>query len=350
MNCITIDNINLAGEMMSSHKQTEIEIKKKTDELLTDMPEFIKIYVRAIHNAVAPRTVCEYVRDIKNFFEYVCETKNITEITPDILGEMKKPDFEAYLEYLEHYEKDSIERTNSRASIKRKMAALRKLYKYLFDCDMIPSNEITKVLLPKLNRKEIVYLNEYEANALMKDAEYGTKMTKKEAEYHDKQSVRDTALIALLLSSGIRVSECAELDIDDIDMKSSSVHIIRKGGDEATVYFSDEAAGYIQTYLEQRLAIEGLDDEKALFLSSRNKRMSVRTIEVMVKKYAKRTIATKKITPHRLRASFASKLYMDTSDIYLVAKSLGHVDVQTTSDHYANLDSEKLKASRNKGY
>jgi len=333
---------------MSAHKQTQLEIKKKSEEILNELPEFIRDYARSIHHSVAPRTILEYCKDIKTFFSYLEDVKHIREVSVETLGSIRKTDFEIYFEYLEHYEKDFVERTNARVSIKRKMSSLRSLYDYLFTNELIPSNELAKVLMPKLSKKEIIYLNEDEAKKLMDDTENGIDMTKKEKDYHKKQNVRDTAILALLLSTGIRVSECAELDIDDVDMKSSSVHIVRKGGDESIVYFSDNAAAYIESYLEERKNMEGVKDEKALFLSSRKQRMNVRTIEMLVKKHAKKSVPLKHITPHKLRSSYATNLYKATGDIYAVAESLGHKSVQTTRDHYAHISTEHRRENRNK--
>jgi integrase/recombinase XerC len=188
-----------------------------------------------------------------------------------------------------------------------------------------------------------------EACDFLDAVEKGKSLSKKEADYHKKQSVRDTAIAYLLLSTGLRVSECAELDVDDIDLNNHCVRVVRKGGDEALVYFSDEAADYLERYLDERNNMSGLKDgEKALFISSQKRRMSVRSIEIMIKKYAQRSVPMKHITPHKLRSTFATNLYNQTGDIYLVAETLGHKDVSTTKEHYANLSNKRKEENRNK--
>lgn len=334
---------------MSNHKQTELYYTDKVNALLKTMPDFVKNYIRAIHNRTSPRTRYEYLKDIQTFLSYAQDVSDSDNITLDTLKSFSKINFEEYFEYLEHYEKNGREYTNSRNSIKRKISALRKFFSYLFESEMIPSDEIRKVAMPKLHKKEIIRLETDEATDFINAVENGTNMTKKEQDYYNLQSTRDAAIIYLLLSSGLRVSECVELDLTDIDMNRSCVHIVRKGGDEATVYFSDEAAVYINRYLEWRKSDKHIpDDETALFLSSRKSRLSVRSVQMLVKKYAKRSVPLKNITPHKLRATFATNLYNETGDIYLVAETLGHKDVTTTKNHYANLSDKRKEENRNK--
>ena len=334
---------------MSNHNETLMKYADKRDEILKTLPLYTKDFIRSIKNRTAVRTQYEYLKDIQAFIDYEKDALSVNDIEINDLAKLTKKDFEEYLEYLEKYEKRGKIVTNSRNSIKRKLSALRRLFGYLFENELIPSDEIRKVSMPKLNRKEIIRLDEDEASSFLDTIEKGSILTKKEQEYHRKQATRDLAIIYLLLSSGIRVSECAELDIEDIDMKKCNIRITRKGGDEATVYFSDEAAEYIEKYLQQRKNTKTPDkNEKALFLSSRKRRMSVRAIELLVKKYAKRSVPLKKITPHKLRATYATNLYNETGDIYLVAETLGHKDVTTTKEHYANMSEDHKKKNRNK--
>ena len=155
--------------------------------------------------------------------------------------------------------------------------------------------------------------------------------------------------MTLMLSTGIRVSECVGLNLDDIDFNNSRIKVTRKGGNEAFVYFSDEVVEYLQEYLKEREKIIPVDGhEDALFLSSQRKRISVRTVENMVKKYARVSTPLKKITPHKLRSTYGTALYQETGDIYLVADVLGHKDVNTTRKHYADIDQERKRSARNK--
>ena len=152
----------------------------------------------------------------------------------------------------------------------------------------------------------------------------------------------------MLLGTGIRVSECVGLNISDVDFKNNGILIHRKGGKEVTIYFSDEVKEALQNYCDERvLILEESGHEGALFLSMQNKRMSVRSVENLVKKYARIISPLKKITPHKLRSTYGTNLYKETGDIYLVADVLGHSDVNTTKKHYAAIEDDRRRSARN---
>lgn len=178
--------------------------------------------------------------------------------------------------------------------------------------------------------------------------EQGESLTDRQKAYHDRTKVRDLALLTLLLGTGIRVSECVGLDIHDVDFKNGGIHIHRKGGKEVTVYFGAEVEDALNDYLAERQRIDPEPgSENALFLSMQRKRMNVRSVENLVKKYAKIVTPLKKITPHKLRSTYGTNLYRETGDIYLVADVLGHSDVNTTKKHYAALEDERRRSARN---
>ena len=159
--------------------------------------------------------------------------------------------------------------------------------------------------------------------------------------YHKKTKIRDVALLTLLLGTGIRVSECVGLDIQDLDFNNNGIKIRRKGGNETVVYFGDEVETALLDYLKQRtMILPESGHENALFLSLQNRRMAVRSIENLVKKYASRVTSLKKITPHKLRSTYGTSLYRELGDIYLVADVLGHKDVNTTRKHYAAIEED----------
>ena len=147
-----------------------------------------------------------------------------------------------------------------------------------------------------------------------------------------------------MLGTGIRVSECVGLDIQDVDFRNNGIKIIRKGGNESIVYFGDEVEKALKDWMEERKDIEPLPGhENALFYSTQRKRMGVQAVENMVKKYARQITTQKKITPHKLRSTFGTNLYHETGDIYLVADVLGHSDVNTTRKHYAAMSDDRRR-------
>ena len=256
---------------------------------------------------------------------------------------------EDYMDYLQMYTKDGRTFTNGKASIRRKITALSVFYAYYYKNDLVTGNPVAKIERPRLQDKQIVRMDAAETANFLDTVEFGNNLTNKQLQYHKKTKTRDLALLTLMLSTGIRISECVGLDINDVDFNNMCIKITRKGGKEAIVYFSDETSDPLQAYIEERKKIDAeKGHENALFLSSHKKRIGVRTVENLVKKYSQSAVPLKHITPHKLRSTYGTALYQETSDIYLVADVLGHTDVNTTRKHYADIDNERKRLARNK--
>ena len=326
----------------------------KLRKVLDTLPPFCRDFFRGIEPYTSTRTRLAYAYDIRLFFEFLhetnsyCKKREITELPLSVLDMVQRTDIEEYLDYMSLYQKDGKDITNDERGKARKLAALRSFYNYYFQSERIEKNTAALVPLPKRHEKEIIRLEPNEVAILLDQVEDGTKLTKKELEYHKKTKLRDVALLTLLLGTGIRVSECVGLDINDVDFDNGGIKIRRKGGYEAIVYFGEEVETALLDYLEQRehiIPAEG--HENALFLSLQNRRMAVRSVENLVKKYASRVTTLKKITPHKLRSTYGTELYKETRDIYLVADVLGHKDVNTTRKHYAALEEQRRRQAAN---
>ena len=146
----------------------------------------------------------------------------------------------------------------------------------------------------------------------------------------------------------MRVSECVGLNLSDIDSSINGLKITRKGGNEAVLYFGREVEEALKFYLEERKHIIPQNGhEDALFLSMQKRRLTVRAVENIVKKYASVVTRMKKISPHKLRSTYGTALYSETGDIYLVADVLGHKDVNTTRRHYAQMEDSRRRMAAN---
>jgi len=331
-------------------EQNNIENQRKLRELLQELPAFTLTFFRGIEPRTSSRTRLGYGYDLRIFFEFLQQYNptvgqmNMRDIPMDILDKVKALDIEEYLEYLKLYEKDGKTFTNTERGIARKLASLKTFYNYFFKKELIVTNPAALVSAPKLHDKTIIRLDIDEVARLLDNVESGEQLTGKQLAYHEKTKVRDLALLTLFLGTGIRVSECVGLNIDDIDLKNNGIKIVRKGGNEVIVYFGDEVLEALLPYLEERKRIEALPGHtNALFLSMQRKRMSVRSVENLVKKYAKTVTTMKNITPHKLRSTYGTNLYNETGDIYLVADVLGHKDVNTTKKHYASLEDSRRR-------
>ena len=325
-------------------------------ELCAKLPVFCKQFFIGIESTTSSRTRIAYAYDLGIFFEYLHETNpiyqkmEITHFPLQILDELKPMDIEEYLMYLKYYVKDGIEHSNDEQSLKRKLSSLKSFYNYYYRNELITQNPAAIVKMPKLHEKNIVRLDVDEVAILLDEVESGEKLTKRQQAYHEKTKVRDLAILTLMLGTGIRVSECVGLDMDDVDFKNNGIKIHRKGGKEVILYLSDEVADALKDYLAERKEIEALPGhENAFFLSIQRRRITQRAVENMVKKYA--AIAAplkKKISPHKLRSTFGTNLYRETGDIYLVADVLGHSDVNTTRKHYAAIAEDHRRIAAQK--
>lgn len=334
-------------------QETDIHNIEMIRNICQELPDYVSKFQRSISQTTSTLSRLGYVRDIKNFMEYICNVtnkcSNPKEITLKMLSELDTEFIEIYIEYLSQYEKDGRIYTNGKASIKRKLSSLSAFYKYLYNNDLIEQNAFSKVSKPKIHEKQIIRMDAAETANFLDTVEYGNNLTNHQLKYHEKNKVRDLALLTLMLSTGIRISECIGLNINDIDFDNMCIKVTRKGGKEAIVYFSDEAADALSDYLVQRKKLEAQPGhENALFLSSQMRRISTRTVENLVKKYSQSAVPLKHITPHKLRSTYGTALYQETGDIYLVADVLGHSDVNTTRKHYADIESERKRKARNK--
>ncbi|MCI8402842.1 MAG: tyrosine-type recombinase/integrase [Lachnospiraceae bacterium] len=337
------------------HEQVDIENTKKLRELTGTLPSFTKDFFRGIEPVTSSRTRIAYAYDLRIFFEFLISRnpefakKGIEGFTVQDLDQITLSDLEEYTDYLKYYDKDEEDHINKERGIKRKLSSLKSFYNYYYRKEDITTNPAALVSLPKIPDKEIIRLEPNEVALLLDAVENGDHLSKHQAAFHEKNKVRDLAMMTLLLGTGIRVSECVGLDLTDVDLENTGIRIHRKGGKEVVVYFSDEVKEALVPYIDERKRVIAEDgSENALFLSMQNRRISVRAVENLVKKYAKTVTSLKKITPHKLRSTYGTSLYRETGDIYLVADVLGHSDVNTTKKHYAALDEERRRYARDK--
>lgn len=320
---------------------------RKLNEMLADLPAFCSVFFIGIQDTTTPLTRLNYAVDLKLFFNYLVtyETsfygKDIKSITISDIDEIDAQTIERFLAYLSYYDKDNGEVfTNSERGKLRKLSTLRAFFKYFFNKDMLKANIASKVKSPKLHEKPIIRLEPQETAELLYSCETLNGFSEHQKKYNDKYKIRDNAIISLFLTTGIRVSECVGLNVEDINFNLNSFKVTRKGGNQVILYFGEDTANILKEYLTWRETLNPPKEERALFLSSRNKRMMVRTMEYLVKKYALVATPLKHITPHKLRSTYGTNLYRETNDIYIVAEVLGHKDVNTTKKHYAAIDDD----------
>ena len=333
------------------HEQKDVENILRLREVLSTLPPFCRDYFRAIDTTTTTKTRISYAYDIRIFFQFLLDENpafkdyKMTDFTVDVLDQIKALDLEEYQEYLKVYQAGDKTETNGERGLKRKISALRSFYAYYYRREMIETNPTVLIDVPKIHDKSIIRLDTDEVALLLDYIEHcGDQLTGQKRVYYEKNKERDLAIVTLLLGTGIRVSECVGLDIEDVDFKNNGIKVTRKGGNEMVVYFGPEVEKALKRYLEVRENIIPLEGhEHALFDSAQRRRIGVQAIENLVKKYAQQITTTKKITPHKLRSTYGTTLYQETGDIYLVADVLGHKDVNTTKKHYAAIDDARRR-------
>lgn len=224
----------------------------------------------------------------------------------------------------------------SKRTVARKLASLRSFFKFLYREGHIKSNPITAISSPKLDKKLPKFLDVDKVTRLILCPDIKT----------DAGS-RDRAILETLYSCGIRVSELVGLNIDDVDFISGVIKVFGKGSKERIVPIGGEALSSIRKYVDRRE--KGVKDKDAVFLNSRGRRLTDRSVRRVVDKYIKSCSIEEKISPHSLRHSFATHLLDRGADLRSVQELLGHMNLSTTQI-YTHVTMERLKSVYDKAH
>lgn len=351
---------------MTYQEQLNAERTEKIRGMLRTLPVSCTDFINSITMTTSVLTRMAYTIDLQTFCGYAVREipyfadKSPEKWTDEDLGHFTARDLNGYSDYLTLYYKDesigeAVEQQkvlrNHECGVMRKLSSLRSYFDYLFKAERISGNIAALVSLPKLHEKPILHLIRPEVERLLAVADAGDELTDTQKSFHRHTRKRDYAILMLFLGTGIRVSECVGIDMTDLDFANNAVLVTRKGGNQVILYYPDEVRDALKAYLEERRQIETAEkkDQNALFLSLQRKRISQRAVQLMVKKYCAVAVPLKKrMSPHKLRSTYATHLYHETEDIYLVADALGHSDVNTTRKHYAAMsDQRRRQAAQN---
>ncbi|MBE7073786.1 MAG: integrase [Clostridiales bacterium] len=341
----------MANQSLNFYQKRDVQNRMKMAKYTSQLPDFCFDYFIGIENNTSSLTRYNYSMDLYIFFNYLSNylfKKNANQITLSDLNLLKAKDLEQYLSYLSYYELDGKMYKNDEKGKARKLSAIRSLFKYLFNHDLIISNVASKIQTPKIHDKEIIRLDETEVSRLINAVETPYEFTQRQQAYNKNTFERDNAIITLFLGTGIRISELVGLNLDSFDFSENAFIVTRKGGNRTMLYFSNEVAYALKTWLEKRSTLNLPEEETAMFISLQNKRLSIRAVENLVKKFAQIASPLKNISPHKLRSTYGTNLYKETKDIYIVADVLGHRDVNTTKRHYAAISEDMRKNVANK--
>lgn len=262
-------------------------------------------YLTAERNA-SPYTVRNYTHDLLDFFSYL-KSKEITS-----LNEVDKQVLRGYLSQLV---KDGF----AKISISRKLSAIRSFYRYLLREKLVASSPVATTSSPKLDKRLPDFLTPEEMVRLLEAPDLTT-----------PQGQRDRALMELLYASGLRVSELVSLDLEQINLNTGEIRVWGKGAKERVVLMGKPAAMALSVYLSQgRPQLLG-KKSLALFVSRDGRRLTERSIQRTLTKYARAAGISKRVHPHMLRHTFATHLLDGGADLRVVQELLGHASLTST--------------------
>ncbi|CAM3590836.1 tyrosine recombinase XerS [Marinicrinis lubricantis] len=346
-------------------------IKQHDQKLLENktahLPWFVVQFIEHKLPERSPSSLLEYARDFELFFRWLIgeglsHASKVRDITLMELEALTIEQIDSYKLFLQ------IKRQNGLSSRERKIASLKSLFHYLSQIaedeqhyPLLKRNVMAKLSSHRLLHPDLI-ATRLKGKILEDDEEIGAFIeyimhgylrdiqdNKQALHYYQMNRIRDLAMIQLILSSGLRVSEIYNLNIEDIDMNKKLAHVYRKGVHDQTlkqgVFFAEAGKNSLHQYLTIRQQIyQPIRGEKALFLAiprgqKQGKRMSKRAIQQMVTKYAK-AFGKPYLSVHKLRHSFATSYYAK-NDIYKTQKQLGHSSTETTQI-YAQLTDKTM--------
>lgn len=287
----------------------------------SNITEFL-IYLRDQKNA-SPNTLKSYEHDLDEFYLYVSKHQRDCTREGGLLLERVNPlVLRCYLNIL--FQK------NGASSIARKLSCLRSFFKYFVKKGVLTQNPAKVIHSPKVPKKLPKYLNVDEVSALMR-ADFEVK----------KFGKRDRAILELLYSSGLRVSELVSLEKDHVDWQDGLVRVLGKGNKERIVPVGGPALKAIQDYLNERGSMGLVREKQTVFLNKNGTRLSVRSVQRLVAELIDRIGLNKTVTPHTLRHSFATHLLGAGADLRSIQELLGHESLSTTQK-YTHVGVEEL--------
>jgi integrase/recombinase XerC len=288
----------------------------------------IQLFLRylSVEKNASIHTSRSYRNDLEEFENFLKNSGMFLSGTGEV--EIEKADRLAIRRYLSF-----LHRKNKKSSIARKISTLRSFYRYLVREEIVSANPAKSVSAPKLERPLPRALSVDETFRLVESPD--ASLPKRE----DRDSrARDRAILELLYSSGLRVSELVGLDLDQIDLELGITRVMGKGRKERIVPVGSKAIEALRAYLEERQAGPG---EKALFVNWQGGRLTARSVGRLIKRYTRSSGIFQKVSPHSLRHTFATHLLDGGADIREIQEMLGHASLSTTQ-RYTHLTMGKL--------
>ncbi len=286
------------------------------------------IHYLSLEKNASPHTCRCYRKDLEGFEDFLKSSEMY--LNPTGVVEIEKVDRIAIRKYMSF-----LHRKNKKSSIARKISTLRSFFKYLIREQVIASNPAKSVSTPKVEKTLPTTLTVDEAFRLMESPQ---SIPEKSSEVSKENRLRDRAILELLYSSGLRVSELVGLNLNQLDSDLGIARVMGKGRKERIVPVGVKAIEALKAYLEERGVSRGDDP---IFINSFGGRLTTRSVGRLIKKYTRHSGIVRRVSPHSLRHTFATHLLDAGADIREIQEMLGHSSLSTTQ-RYTHVSMGKL--------
>lgn len=285
---------------------------------MTDLNGLVAQYITAVaQRNLSPHTIKSYSKDLEQFVDYVTQSLRLSDI-----HQIDKAAMRSYLS-------SSLGYGYSRSSVARKLSSVNSFFRFLCARGILKSNPTTGLSTPRPKKELPSFLEESQVHELMELPHKNIVL-----------ELRDTAILELLYSTGIRASELIGLNMEDLDFHSDTIRVTGKGGRERLIPFGRPARIALSQYFERRKDLNL--HEKAVFLNRFGGRLSTRGLRRIIKKYLTMVASIRKKSPHVLRHTFATHLLEQGADLRAVQELLGHRSL-TSTQIYTHVTVKKLK-------
>ncbi|MGI2327106.1 site-specific tyrosine recombinase XerD [Planococcus sp. YIM B11945] len=289
---------------------------KYAKDALDDYLHFLRV-----ERQLAANTLVSYERDLKSYIQYLKEVEQ--------LDSLRKVERVHILNHLRHLK----ETTKTSRTVARHISSIRSFHQFLIRERVVDNDPTVHLEMPQMDKKLPNILSIEEVDALIQAPETGK-----------PNGMRDQAMLELLYGSGMRVSECINLDIEDVNLTMGFVRCFGKGGKERIIPLGKSALNSCRLYLENARGelVKSSEKSEALFINQRGKRLTRQGFWKLLKQHAQKAGIQKELTPHTLRHSFATHLIENGADLRAVQEMLGHADISTTQI-YTHVSKTRLK-------
>ncbi|WP_279013316.1 site-specific tyrosine recombinase XerD [Thomasclavelia cocleata] len=271
-----------------------------------------------VEKGLSKNTIIAYISDLKKFSIYLDDSFQINKIE-----ELSKEHIRLYLK--------ELGKTNTSASITRKLVSLRMFFNFLIKEKIIDVNIISDFDLPKINKKLPVILSTTEMQEILETIKI-----------NDHISCRNRCMLELMYATGLRVSELINLNVSSINLYMGYIKVIGKGDKERIVPIGEIAKTILDIYLNQYRDKFIKKESSLLFFNNHGNKLSREEFYIILKQVINKTSINKKISPHTIRHSFATHLLENGADLRSIQELLGHSDISTTTI-YTHISNQKIK-------